>query len=106
MNRFWRKGKHRGNHVVCFFQAKKQRFLKGVVAGLDLTKHEKMKATIAKYAKETRPKLVGVRHLIDFEDEDFLTRADVHEGLAILESNGLTFDLQVLQKLLLCEKEN
>ena len=65
------------------------------MGGLDLTKHDKMTATIEKYAKETRPRFVGVRHLIDFEAEDFLTRPDVHIGLAILESHGLTFDLQV-----------
>ena len=78
-----------------YSQAEKHRFLKGVVGGLDLTKHEVMKATIAKFSKETRPKFVGVRHLIDFEADDFLTRPDVHAGLAILENHGLTFDLQV-----------
>ena len=76
-------------------QAEKQQFLKGVVGGLDLTKHEVMKTTIAKFSKETRPKFVGIRHLIDFEPDDFLTRPDVHAGLAILENHGLTFDLQV-----------
>jgi L-fuconolactonase len=75
-------------------QARKHRFLKGVVGGLDLTKHDGMKETIAKYSGETRPKFVGVRHLIDFEDDDFLTRPEVHAGLAILETHGLTFDLQ------------
>ena len=78
----------------CFPQAEKHRFLKGVVGGLDLTKHEVMKIAIAKFSKETRPKFVGVRHLIDFEADDFLTRPDVHAGLAILENHGLTFDLQ------------
>ena len=76
-------------------QAEKQRFLKGVVGGLDLTKHEVMRTMIAKFRKETRPKFVGVRHLIDFELDDFLTRPDVHAGLEILENHGLTFDLQV-----------
>ena len=64
------------------------------MGGLDLTKHEVMKVAIAKFSKETRPKFVGVRHLIDFEADDFLTRPDVHAGLAILENHGLTFDLQ------------
>jgi len=77
-----------------FKQAEKQQFLKGVVGGLDLTKHEVMRTTIAKFSKETRPKFVGVRHLIDFEPDDFLTRPDVHAGLEILENHGLTFDLQ------------
>ena len=79
---------------MSFPQAEKHRFLKGVVGGLALTKHEVMKIAIAKFSKETRPKFVGVRHLIDFEADDFLTRPDVHAGLAILENHGLTFDLQ------------
>ena len=54
-------------------QAEKHEFLKGVVGGLDLTKHEKMKKTIAKFSHKKRPKFVGVRHLIDFEDDDILT---------------------------------
>jgi len=77
-----------------FKQAEKHEFLKGVVGGLDLTKHDKMKAAIAKFSKAKRPKFVGVRHLIDFEEDDFLTRADVHAGLKILSDNHLTFDLQ------------
>jgi len=75
-------------------QAEKHEFLKGVVGGLDLTKHEKMKKTIAKFSHKKRPKFVGVRHLIDFEDDDFLTQEDVHAGLQILSDNKLTFDLQ------------
>merc|ERR1712013_22051 len=77
-----------------FSQAEKHTFLKGVVGGLDLTKHDKMKAAIAKFSQNKRPKFVGVRHLIDFEDNDFLTRPDVHAGLQILSDNNLTFDLQ------------
>jgi len=77
-----------------FSQAEKHTFLKGVVGGLDLTKHDKMKAAIAKFSKNKRPKFVGVRHLIDFEEDDFLTRTDVHAGLQILSDNNLTFDLQ------------
>ena len=34
-------------------QAEKHRFLKGVVGGLDLTKHEVMKITIVKLSKDT-----------------------------------------------------
>jgi len=77
-----------------FGQAEKHQFLKGVVGGLDITKHDKMKAAIAKFSKKKRPKFVGVRHLIDFEEDDFLARADVHAGLQILSDNQLTFDLQ------------
>ena len=34
-------------------QAEKHRFLKGVVGGLDLTKHEVVKTTIVKLSKDT-----------------------------------------------------
>jgi len=66
----------------------------GVVGGLDLVQHEKMKASIEKFLKFPRPKFVGVRHLISFEDEEYLRREDVHQGLQILSDHGLTFDLQ------------
>jgi L-fuconolactonase len=39
-------------------------------------------------------RFVGVRHLIHNEpDEDWLLRRDVHEGLALLEERGLSFDV-------------
>ena len=38
---------------------------------------------------------VGVRHILDVEDEDWVTREDVHRGLAALETRGLTYDLLV-----------
>ena len=38
-----------------FKEAEKHEFLKGVVGGLDLTKHDKMKAAIAKFSKNKRP---------------------------------------------------
>ena len=50
-----------------FKEAEKHEFLKGVGGGLDLTKHDKMKAAIAKFSKNKRPKFVGIRHLIDSE---------------------------------------
>ena len=39
-----------------------------------------MKACIEKFLKVPRPRFVGVRHLISFEEEDYLTREDVHQG--------------------------
>ncbi len=43
---------------------------------------------------QTRDKLVGIRNLIhDQPDADWLLRADVAEGLAVLEQSGLPFDL-------------
>ena len=53
-----------------------------------------MRSSIEKFLGVPRPKFVGVRHLISFEEEDYLTREDVHQGLQILSDHGLTFDLQ------------
>ena len=37
----------------------------------------------------------GVRHILDFEKEDWITREDVNRGLSVLERHGLTYDLLV-----------
>jgi len=75
-------------------EAKNHAFLKGVVGGLDPTKHEELNKCIEEFKDYEHPKFVGIRHLISFEDVDYLTREDVHKGLAILQDNSLTFDLQ------------
>jgi len=77
-----------------FEEAKNHSFLKGVVGGLDPTKHQELKKCIDEFCGIQHPKFVGIRHLISFEDVDYLTREDVHKGLKILEDNNLTFDLQ------------
>ena len=80
-----------------------------VVGGLDLVKHDKMKEAIARFSRSKGPRFVGVRYLLVWDEEDYLTREDVHEGketfvtfqlniyyliqgLRILSDNGLTFD--------------
>lgn len=64
--------------------------IKGVVAGVDLTNADllnKQLDTLCKYEK-----FVGVRHLLDFEDVNWLGRDDVIKGLEVLRDRGLTFD--------------
>ena len=39
--------------------------------------------------------LVGVRHILDVESEDWLLREDVHRGLAVLQEEDLVFDCLV-----------
>ena len=39
--------------------------------------------------------LKGVRHILDFESEEWITRDDVNNGLSVLEKHGLTYDLLV-----------
>ena len=73
-------------------QAKHSDTVLGVVAGLDLVKHQKMKEAIEKFRMMSGPKFVGVRYLFPWVGEDYLYREDVQTGLQILSDNGLTFD--------------
>ena len=73
-------------------QAKHSDTVLGVVAGLDLVKHQKMKEAIEKFRMMSGPKFVGVRYLFPWVGEDYLYREDVQKGLQILSDNGLTFD--------------
>ena len=41
------------------------------------------------------PLLVGVRHILDVEDQDWLLREDVHRGLRVLEEEDKVFDCLV-----------
>jgi len=70
--------------------ARDNTFIKGIVGGVDLTS-KNLRSEL-----ESRSKLlVGVRHILDVEDPDWLLREDVHAGLAELERQGLAFDLLV-----------
>jgi len=72
--------------------AKKHKFIKGIVGGLDLTQdQEKLRAQIRAHGDL----LVGVRHILDVEAQDWLLREDVAKGLSLLESEGKVFDCLV-----------
>ena len=60
-----------------------------VVGGLDLVKHDKMKEAIARFSRSKGPRFVGVRYLLVWDEEDYLTREDVHQG----EETFVTFQL-------------
>ncbi|XP_023326273.1 uncharacterized protein LOC111699773 [Eurytemora carolleeae] len=77
-----------------FNQFKDKTFVKGVVGGLDPLNQEQILQIITKYSGSLAPKFVGIRHLIGFEDDDYLAREDVHKGLQIIADHGLTFDIQ------------
>ncbi|XP_076455120.1 L-fucono-1,5-lactonase-like isoform X2 [Babylonia areolata] len=70
--------------------AEKHDVIKGIVAGLDLT-HQHLQPTLDRLASNS--KVVGVRHILDMESEDWLSRSDVISGLRILEDRGIPFDL-------------
>ena len=76
-----------------YSQAKQSSKLLGVVGGLDITKHDKMREMINKYkGREEGPKFLGVRYLLAWDQEDFMLREDALKGLQILADNNLTFD--------------
>lgn len=39
------------------------------------------------------PLFKGVRHILDLEQPDWITREDVHTGLKVLEDRGIPYDL-------------
>jgi len=72
-------------------QAKEFRVIKGIVGGIDLTQDpEQIKCQI-----KSSNLLVGVRHILDVESEDWLLREDVHRGLTVLQEEDLVFDCLV-----------
>jgi L-fuconolactonase len=64
----------------------------GVVAWVPLDRPEQAADQLEQLS--ARPKFAGIRNLIhDQPDPDWLLRPDVGEGLALLESSGLPFDV-------------
>ncbi|XP_069115769.1 L-fucono-1,5-lactonase-like [Argopecten irradians] len=78
-------------------QAKSWPEIKGVVGGVDLT-DPNIRGTLADLCKD--PLFKGVRHILDMEDPTWITREDVHKGMAVLEELGMTFDLLLRPHLL------
>jgi len=71
-------------------------FVRGVVGWVEL-RAPNVDEALERYA--TRPKLVGVRHIVhDEPDDDFLLRPDFRRGLARLHAHGLVYDLLLFPK--------
>ena len=69
----------------------KHKIIKGIVGGLDLTQDpEQLRLQLRR-----TPLLVGVRHILDCEEEDWLTRDEVHRGLQVVMEEGKVFDCLV-----------
>ena len=66
--------------------AKQFPVIRGIVGGLDLTQPPDQ----LRLQLRACPLLVGVRHILDTEDQDWLARQDVHQGLAVLEVEDAT----------------
>ena len=75
--------------------AAKNEFIQGVVGWVDLRK-ENAKERLAHYAENILFK--GVRHIVQGEPDDFLLRADVQNGIGLLEQYNLTYDILVFAR--------
>ncbi|ELT97044.1 hypothetical protein CAPTEDRAFT_219423 [Capitella teleta] len=73
-------------------QAENSKVIGGVIGGVDLMDHN-LPNILEKYA--SNPRFVGVRHILDTENDDWLLRPDVLNGFKLLEERGLVFDLLV-----------
>jgi L-fuconolactonase len=67
-------------------------FIRGVVGWVDLQSPD-VDAQLDAIAHH--PKLVGVRHIVQAEPDDFLARAAFRRGIATLERHGLAYDILV-----------
>ena len=67
-------------------------FIVGVVGWVDLQSPE-VATELARLSQH--PKLVGVRHIVQSEPDDFLSRPAFRRGIAQLERFGLAFDILV-----------
>ena len=76
--------------------ADKYEFIQGVVGWVDLCS-PLLSEQLDSYA--SRPKLVGVRHVIhDEPDDDFMLRRDFMQGIAQLQQYDLSYDLLLFPK--------
>jgi len=66
-------------------------FIAGVVGWIDLQSD----AVEAQIEAIRHPKLVGVRHVVQAEDDGFLARPAFRRGIATLERHGLAYDILV-----------
>jgi L-fuconolactonase len=68
------------------------RFIAGVVGWVDL-QSPGVDAELERLAQ--RPRLVGVRHIVQAEPDDFLERPDFRRGVGRLERHDLTYDILI-----------
>ena len=75
--------------------AERHDFIAGVVGWVDLASPA-CEEQLLEFAGH--PKFVGIRHVTQSEPEDFLLRADVLRGLAVLQKHRIPFDLLLYVK--------
>jgi L-fuconolactonase len=67
-------------------------FIAGVVGWVDL-QSAGVDAELERLSQS--PRLVGVRHIVQAEPDDFLERPDFRRGVGCLERHGLTYDILI-----------
>src|SRR5258708_27595298 len=67
-------------------------FILGVVGWVDLCS-PRLRAELESFAGN--PKLVGIRHIVQSEPDDFLLQPDFLRGLSMLEEFDLVYDILV-----------
>jgi L-fuconolactonase len=70
-------------------------FLLGVVGWVDL-RSPHLRAQLESFAE--KPKLVGIRHIVQSEPDDFLLQPDFLRGISTLEEFDLAFDILIYTK--------
>jgi L-fuconolactonase len=75
--------------------AKNNPFILGVVGWVDL-RSPRVRADLESFAGNS--KLVGIRHIVQSEPDDFLLDADFQRGISMLEEFDLAYDLLIYTK--------
>jgi L-fucono-1,5-lactonase len=70
-------------------------FILGVVGWVDL-RSPRLRAELECF--EGKSKLVGIRHIVQGESDDFLLQADFLRGISTLEEFGLSYDILIYTK--------
>jgi L-fuconolactonase len=75
--------------------AENNRFILGVVGWVDL-RSPKLRVELESLAEN--PKLVGIRHIVQSEPDDFLLQPDFLRGISLLEEFDLAYDILIYTK--------
>jgi L-fucono-1,5-lactonase len=72
--------------------AEKNPFILGVIGWVNL-RSPRLRAELESFAGN--PKLVGIRHIVQSEPDDFLRQPDFLRGISMLEEFGLAYDILI-----------
>ena len=75
--------------------AQQNDFVSGVVGWLPLAA-SRIDADLQSFAAQ--PKLRGLRHVLQGEPDDYMSRPDFNTGIALLPRHGLTYDILIFER--------